>query len=167
MKVHHVQLVGFKRQPVHPYTTDDELCGTCEQPAAAATLAEQWSHQARRCCDWGAIHPALDVAHPRGGMVPSDRGDRKREQILNMSLFVAPLIAHQPDAVVVDFCCGGAHQSLPLAAIFPEATFVLVDLKRRSLDVAEARVRACGLRNVRIITVGLHNWPSDCSTMYD
>jgi methylase of polypeptide subunit release factors len=52
-------------------------------------------------------------------------------------------------AVVVDFCCGGAHQSLPLAFRFPDATFILLDAKRRSLDVAEERIKA-GLVQVEV-----------------
>ena len=54
-------------------------------------------------------------------------------------------------AVVVDFGCGGGHQSLPLAYHFPDARFVLVDAKRRSLDVARRRADAAGLANVRVV----------------
>ena len=57
-------------------------------------------------------------------------------------LFVAPLLRRKPTAKVVDFGCGGGHQTLPLAYHFPDATFVLVDAKARSLEVAERRAAA-------------------------
>ena len=116
-----------------------------------ASVARRWVKDARRLCDWEKNDPRLDVAHSRGGAVPAGRGERKRQQVLNIVMFVAPFLARKPDAVVVDFCCGGAHQSLPLAAFFSDATFVLLDAKRRSLDVAEERIAAMGLRNVRIV----------------
>ena len=106
---------------------------------------------AHRLSDRSAVPPELDVAHPSGGAVPAGRGARKRDQLLNVFLFVAPFLRRKPDAVVVDFGCGGGHQSLPLAYHFPDARFVLVDAKRRSLDVARRRADAAGLANVRVV----------------
>ena len=104
-----------------------------EQDDENEDVASRWARDARRLCDWQNIHPSLDVAHALGGAVPEERGHRKRQQILNVVLFVAPLLVRKPDAVVVDFCCGGAHQSLPLAPHFPHATFIMLDAKQRSL----------------------------------
>ncbi|KAJ1425444.1 hypothetical protein B484DRAFT_420165, partial [Ochromonadaceae sp. CCMP2298] len=61
----------------------------------------------------------------------------------------SPLSSPAPaPPVVVDFCCGCGHQSIPLALLFPQVQFVLLDAKQRSLDVARARVQRLGLRNV-------------------
>jgi hypothetical protein len=57
-----------------------------------ARIATRWVRDARRLCDWTNIPPQLDVAHSLGGQVPADRGARKRQQILNITLFVAPLL---------------------------------------------------------------------------
>ena len=125
--------------------------GDCVALVDVEAAARRWAETAARVCDWSNVPPQLDVAHPLGGAVPLDRGERKRQQVLNVVLFVAPLFNHKPDAVVVDFCCGGAHQSLPLARAFPRATFILIDAKERSLDVARQRAAAARLTNVRFV----------------
>jgi SAM-dependent methyltransferase len=129
---------------------DDDASTTCA-PCESTNIASAWVEDARRLSDRSTAPPELDVAHPSGGAVPADRGARKRDQLLNIFLFVAPFLRRKPDAVVVDFGCGGGHQSLPLAYHFPDACFVLVDAKRRSLDVARRRADAAGLANVRVV----------------
>lgn len=129
---------------------DDDASATCA-PCESTNIASAWVEDARRLSDRSVVPPELDVAHPSGGAVPADRGARKRDQLLNIFLFVAPFLRRKPDAVVVDFGCGGGHQSLPLAHHFPDARFVLVDAKRRSLDVARRRADAAGLANVRVV----------------
>jgi len=52
---------------------------------------------------------------------------------------------------VVDFCCGCGHQSIPLAYLYPEVEFVLLDMKAASLEIAKDRVLRLGLRNVRFL----------------
>lgn len=98
--------------------------------------------------DWASLPAELDVGASGGGL-PEERIARKREQIENVGAYLDALV--RPGDVVVDFCCGGGHQSLPLAAARPDATFVLLDAKKRSLDVAAARVKALGLTNVRCV----------------
>lgn len=138
------------------YAKNPLVCATCVDEDEAndsgdlGTTPARWVRDAHSLCDWPSLPPALDVAHPDGGHVPADRGKRKREQLLNISMFVAPALRIQPNAIVVDFGCGGGHQTLTLAHHFPSATFILVDLKLRSLDVAAKRINAAGLRNVII-----------------
>ena len=57
----------------------------------------------------------------------------------------------EPPLKVVDFCCGGGHQSLPLAHMFPQVQFVLIDCKARSLDIARRRAQLVGLCNVEFL----------------
>ena len=52
--------------------------------------------------------------------------------------------------------CG--HQSIPLAYHFPKCTFILLDLKKRSLDFAEERVKQLGLTNVRFFHDSIENF---------
>ena len=120
-------------------------------PSAPSSVAARWVADARALCDWAALPPALDVANPVGGAVPATRGARKRDQLLNVTLFLAPFLRLRPRATVADFACGAGHQTLHLAHHFPDATFVLIDFKARSLAVAERRANAAGLANVRCI----------------
>ena len=130
-----------------------DVCEPCDEDTRE--LARRWARDATALSDWKSLLPQLDVTHPEGGGVPRARGARKREQLRNVFLFVAPLLRRKPTAKVVDFGCGGGHQTLPLAYHFPDATFVLVDAKARSLEVAERRAAAAGLRNVRCVLLSL------------
>lgn len=139
--------------------TADGVCEPCDEDTRE--LARRWARDATALSDWKSLPPQLDVAHPEGGGVPRARGARKREQLRNVFLFVAPLLRRKPTAKVVDFGCGGGHQTLPLAYHFPDATFVLVDAKARSLEVAERRAAAAGLRNVRCVLGFIEDFDED------
>lgn len=52
--------------------------------------------------------------------------------------------------MVVEFCAGSGYVALPLACMFPECKFVLLDMKAPSLAIAEERVAAAKLTNVEI-----------------
>mmetsp|Transcript_3795 Transcript_3795/g.6856 ORF Transcript_3795/g.6856 Transcript_3795/m.6856 type:complete len:300 (-) Transcript_3795:199-1098(-) len=107
----------------------------------------------------------------RGGQLPPIRVQRKRQQLDNIMAFVVPFIhsTNTPSAscsarpsdrrkVVVDFCCGCGHQSIPLAFLFPSVSFVLIDTNDRSLDIAKNRVKRLQLTNVRFITDNIQNF---------
>lgn len=136
-----------------------DVCEPCDEDTRE--LARRWARDATALSDWKSLPPQLDVTHPEGGGVPRARGARKREQLRNVFLFVAPLLRRKPTAKVVDFGCGGGHQTLPLAYHFPDATFVLVDAKARSLEVAERRAAAAGLRNVRCVLGFIEDFDED------
>jgi SAM-dependent methyltransferase len=80
--------------------------------------------------------------------IPETRIERKREQLNNIMAFIVPFL--RPGVKVVDFCCGGGHQSIPLAWLFPQCHFVLVDMKKTSLDVARYRIASLNLNNITI-----------------
>ena len=135
-----------------------DVCEPCDEDTRE--LARRWARDATALSDWKSL-PRSSTAHPEGGGVPRARGARKREQLRNVFLFVAPLLRRKPTAKVVDFGCGGGHQTLPLAYHFPDATFVLVDAKARSLEVAERRAAAAGLRNVRCVLGFIEDFDED------
>ena len=58
-------------------------------------------------------------------------------------------IGEERPLTVVDFGAGSGALALPLAARFPDARFVAVEMKRRSADLLLLRAKSAGLENVR------------------
>lgn len=73
---------------------------------------------------------ALDVT---GGRLPTERAVRKRWQIESMASHVSSIL--KDGDIVVEFCCGSGHLSLPLAYMHPECTFLLIDNNRVALNI--------------------------------
>lgn len=64
------------------------------------------------------------------------------------SLVIAKYIRFTPGSVVIDLGTGGGFPALPLAVLFPEVRFHLVDRVGKKLKVAKEIANACGLENV-------------------
>ena len=64
------------------------------------------------------------------------------------SLAIAKYIRFAPGSVVIDLGTGGGFPALPLAVLFPDVHFHLVDRIGKKLKVAEEIAGACGLNNV-------------------
>ena len=64
------------------------------------------------------------------------------------SLSVARFIQFQPGSKVLDLGTGGGFPGIPLAIMFPEVHFHLIDSIDKKVKVAEAVAKAIGLRNV-------------------
>ncbi|GLD99237.1 hypothetical protein PINS_up007955 [Pythium insidiosum] len=118
-------------------------------------------HCAYRCNPLRCLHRSseqpLDVIpwehlpegiHPRDGKLPPQRIRRKRHQVENLAVFLQRIL--RPGDVVVEFCAGSGYVALPLASMFPQCTFVLLDMKAPSLAIAEERIAAAGLENVEL-----------------
>lgn len=66
------------------------------------------------------------------------------------SLAIAKFLKFQPGSTVIDLGAGGGFPSLPLAILFPDVHFHLVDRVGKKLKVAGAIAEACGLTNVSL-----------------
>ena len=67
------------------------------------------------------------------------------------SLAIAKVCALRPGARVMDVGCGGGFPGIPLAILFPEARFTLVDSIGKKIRVVDEVIRATGLNNVRSV----------------
>lgn len=66
------------------------------------------------------------------------------------SLGIAKVITFRPETSILDIGTGGGFPGIPLAILFPECRFKLVDSIGKKIKVAQAVAQAIGLKNVTI-----------------
>lgn len=79
------------------------------------------------------------------------------------SLGIAQMIRFKPGTRIFDFGTGGGFPGIPLAILFPECEFLLVDSIGKKVKVAAAVAEALGLTNVRT----LHGRGEDVQEQFD
>lgn len=77
-----------------------------------------------------------------------DIGNLYQHHVLH-SLAIAKYISFKPGTTVMDMGCGGGFPGIPLAIMFPEVQFHLVDSIGKKVRVAGEIAAAIGLTNVR------------------
>ena len=100
----------------------------------------------------------VGAAKPIEGGMSGERANRKEGQLKNLAHPVVK-IAKDND-VIVDFCSGGGHVGLALAALLPRCEIVLVENKEESLKRARRRVRDGNFTNVTLVQSNLSQWNS-------
>lgn len=73
------------------------------------------------------------------------------------SLSIARFISFLPGTRVIDVGTGGGLPGIPLAILFPEVKFTLIDSIAKKIKVADAIVSATGISNVRSIVARSEN----------
>ncbi|MDE6256021.1 MAG: 16S rRNA (guanine(527)-N(7))-methyltransferase RsmG [Muribaculaceae bacterium] len=79
------------------------------------------------------------------------------------SLAIARFIKFTPGTHVMDLGCGGGLPGLPLAIMFPEVSFHLIDRTGKKIHVAQEVAKACGLDNVTF----QHGDVAECKEKFD
>ena len=64
------------------------------------------------------------------------------------SLAIAKAIRFKKGTKILDFGCGGGFPGIPLAILFPECSFRMIDGTGKKIKVVNAVAEACGLKNV-------------------
>ncbi|MBK0370337.1 16S rRNA (guanine(527)-N(7))-methyltransferase RsmG [Flavobacterium agrisoli] len=65
------------------------------------------------------------------------------------SLGIAKIMKFEPGATVLDVGTGGGFPGIPLAILFPETRFYLIDVIAKKIKVVQGVVDALGLKNVK------------------
>lgn len=65
------------------------------------------------------------------------------------SLGIAKVISFKPNTAIMDVGCGGGFPGIPLAILFPEANFYLIDSIGKKIKVVNEVSFALNLKNVR------------------
>ena len=79
------------------------------------------------------------------------------------SLAIAKFIRFTPGSRVLDFGTGGGFPGIPLAVMFPEVHFHLVDRTGKKVRVAREIAEACGITNVSF----QHGDVAECREKFD
>ena len=64
------------------------------------------------------------------------------------SLSIAKVVSFQPGATILDLGTGGGFPGIPLAILFPQSNFLLVDSIQKKIKVVQDIIEQLGLSNV-------------------
>lgn len=102
-------------------------------------------HQEQQFAALGVLYPEWNE---KINVISRKDIDNLYEHHILHSLAIAKLIRFQPGSSVLDVGTGGGFPGIPLAILFPEVQFTLVDSIRKKVHVAEEIANAIGLTNV-------------------
>ncbi len=107
-----------------PKLTDQQL----EQLSALIPLYKEWNEQIN-------VVSRKDI-------------DNLEERHILHSLLIAKFIRFNANATILDLGCGGGFPGIPLAILFPDTQFFLIDARAKKIKVVEAIAKSLGLTNI-------------------
>ena len=77
------------------------------------------------------------------------------------SLAIAKIQDFKPNTYILDVGTGGGFPGIPLAILFPETNFYLIDVIQKKITVVKAIAEALGLKNVKAEQIRAENVKGD------
>ena len=105
------------------------------------------AHQEQQFAALGELYPEWNAKI--NVISRKDIGNLYEHHILH-SMAIAKMINFQPGSRVMDIGTGGGFPGIPLAILFPEVHFTLIDSIGKKIRVAKEIAEAIGLKNVDI-----------------
>jgi len=121
-------------------------------PSLSALQQKQFADFAENLLEWNAkinLISRSDVEH-------------LYERHILHSLSIAKIIFFKKDTIVLDAGTGGGFPGVPLAIMFPDVKFILVDSIRKKINTVQEICNAVGLKNVRTINDRVENVDLKC-----
>lgn len=100
---------------------------------------------------FAALGPLYQEWNARINVISRKDIDNLYEHHILHSLAIAKLLSFKPGTRLLDVGTGGGFPGIPLAVLFPECSFTLIDSIGKKIRVAEAVREGVGLTNVRCI----------------
>ena len=109
------------------------------------------------------LQPLYEDWNSKINVISRKNMDKLYEQHVLHSLGIAKVIDFLPGADVLDVGTGGGFPGIPLAILFPETNFHLVDSIGKKLKVVNAIAHELGLKNLKTT----HSRVEDINKKYD
>lgn len=96
-----------------------------------------------------ALEPLYQDWNAKINVISRKDIDNLYERHILHSLAISKVVEFQPGAEVLDLGTGGGFPGIPLAILFPETRFTLIDGTGKKIKVVQEVIEALGLKNAK------------------